>query len=161
MKDFNFTKAIGSSLASWFHELVKVKHRKLAKEICYDFADCLGKAGSIILDDRLLPYPRDEIKTAFLYYKSILRKTNQVWELNRIEAIEMHIDDFCYIEPEDRQIVEAINSGRGVYSKFKGDPSGWPSLDSEEDKIAEQLYTLFTMKYMRHVPASDLNPLQK
>jgi len=137
--------------------------QKSPRDIVYDFAEILGQLNLPVLDERLLPHPKEQIYEAFHVYmaqvESMARYSSESrQELQQLRIVYMHIGDFQRIDPEDMQLVAEINTGRR-FAKFRsreGLLEGCKNQDEEEDL---RIFTEITGKYTaRGASEQDLGP---
>jgi len=110
------------------------------RDIVYDFADVMGQVNLPILDTRLLPHSKADIYTAFHVYMAQLEvlanySDDASDEFNKVSFFYRMISDFQDIDPEDRQLVNEINTGER-FAKFRtqeGLASGCANKQEEED----------------------------
>jgi hypothetical protein len=113
------TDSIEKSLrAGFLKSSDEINSQFAAEEIVYAFlAHMEERTVACFRDERTLPYPRDMIKLAFRkrisFYEARCRKdpTNAEFEkdLWRLRDIAMYVADYMTIDPDDEEIVRAIN----------------------------------------------------
>ena len=103
--------------------------------------------GFAILDESLLPHPKEEIATSFMLYAAFLRDTGQQAELELVGSVFLRLKDFKYIEPKDRFLVEAINKGEGMFWKWHGNPANWPEPQNHNERESLRIFESMILKY--------------
>jgi hypothetical protein len=129
----------------------KPRKQKSFRDVVYDFAAFLSDHSSPIKDERLLPFPKEEIVQSFLYYKIQLKGLSQfdknaADELREVELVEIRVHDFQKIDPEDYSIVSEINTG-DRFKSFRGKPDADSNL-SEQQRKNFIIYMQYAVKYM-------------
>ena len=122
------------------------------RDIVYDFAETLGRYKFPILDTKLLPHSKKDIYGAFHEYMQQLQgmaghMNSGSSELEQVKALYFRVSDFQDIDPEDRELVNEINSG-SRFAKFRtreGLLSGFANKQEEADFL---VFSDMQYKYM-------------
>lgn len=118
------------------------------RKVCYDVARFLAESGDIpVLDQSVLPFPKEEIITALQIYASLLKKTGQQEEYREVVGVLLHVNKFKPIESKDRALVDAINRGEGLFGKWRGNPAEWPEPQNHNERESLRIFTEMISKY--------------
>ena len=101
----------------------EVMTNKRAEEIVYASATYLGHGYPQIKDERLLPFPKEQIIAAFEYRIEFLNRIRdadpaqfaqspQAGDITDMECLILHFLRFGPIDPEDQQKVDEINADK-------------------------------------------------
>ena len=138
--------------------------QKSHRDIVYDFAEILGQLNLPILDERLLPHPKQTIISAFAVYIAQLSARARYdplshSELDRVCTLEMHICNFQPIEPEDIQIVMDINSSPR-FKRFRDRPPAQEEQLAPTEQKDFETYFAYVSKYqLRAFEEQNINEL--
>lgn len=135
-----------------------------ARDLVYDFAEILGQLNLPILDERLLPHPKETICGAFEEYIQNLKMRAQFdldcqEELGRVQALYVLLFDFQAIDPEDMALVSEINAGRR-FERFRTREGLTKALESPDDQKAMREFAEMRSKYLNRAIQDVAPPSQ-
>ncbi|MEZ5386868.1 MAG: hypothetical protein R3F13_15260 [Prosthecobacter sp.] len=127
-----------------------------ARSVVYDFAHILAQMGTNlqILDTKFLRHSKSVIRQAFVEYMAELRIMRRAEELDEVMRLYPHVCKFQDIDPEDRQLVVDINSGKR-FAKYRNQENS--HLSSKTEDADALLFTNTVWKYRQRSLDEELS----